>query len=92
MSKELDKCSMERDKYKILVEQFKCKKHLQSKTDDWDGFTPTNISSSEILARTKEHNNMLKVEVNIKNDETFINFLFIIYNFNNYVNNIICVR
>lgn len=63
MSKELDKCSMERDKYKILVEQLKYKKNLQNKTNSWDGFTPTNISGSEILARTKEHNNMLKVEV-----------------------------
>ncbi|CAH2241723.1 coiled-coil domain-containing protein 149 [Pararge aegeria] len=64
MSKELDKCSMERDRFKILVEQLKCKKVLQENTNSWDRFAPTNtISGSEILAKTKEHNNMLKLEV-----------------------------
>ncbi|XP_045769610.1 coiled-coil domain-containing protein 149 [Maniola jurtina] len=64
MNKELDKCCMERDRYKILVEQLKCRKIVQEHTNNWDRFAPTNtISGSEILARTKEHNNMLKLEV-----------------------------
>ncbi|CAG9562751.1 unnamed protein product [Danaus chrysippus] len=63
MSNELDKCCMERDRYKILVEQLKCKKHMQV-NNNLDRFAPTNtISGSEILARTKESNNMLKLEV-----------------------------
>ncbi|CAH2084715.1 unnamed protein product [Euphydryas editha] len=63
MTKELDKCSMERDRYKLLVEQLKYKKIIQD-TSIRDRFAPTNtISGSEILARTKEHNNMLKLEV-----------------------------
>ncbi|XP_052741106.1 coiled-coil domain-containing protein 149 [Bicyclus anynana] len=64
MSKELDKCSMERDRFKILVEQLKCKRIVQEYTNSWDRFAPTNtISGSEILAKTKEQNNMLKLEV-----------------------------
>nr|XP_032516844.1 coiled-coil domain-containing protein 149-A [Danaus plexippus plexippus] len=63
MSNELDKCCMERDRYKMLVEQLKCKKHMQH-NNNLDRFAPTNtISGSEILARTKESNNMLKLEV-----------------------------
>ncbi|OWR52909.1 coiled-coil domain-containing protein 149-B [Danaus plexippus plexippus] len=62
MSNELDKCCMERDRYKMLVEQLKCKKHMQH-NNNLDRFAPTNtISGSEILARTKESNNMLKLE------------------------------
>lgn len=71
MTKELDKCSMERDRYKLLVEQLKCKKIVQDNTSTNDLFAPTNtISGSEILARTKEHNNMLKLEV------LYVPFLF----------------
>ncbi|XP_013173227.1 PREDICTED: coiled-coil domain-containing protein 149 [Papilio xuthus] len=66
MSKELDKCSMERDRYKILVEQLQCKKSVSICVQDNNNyrFTQTNtISGGEILARTREHNNMLKLEV-----------------------------
>ncbi|XP_046978240.1 coiled-coil domain-containing protein 149 [Vanessa cardui] len=64
MTKELDKCSMERDRYKLLVEQLKCKKSVQDNTNTHDRFAPTNtISGSEILARTKEQNNLLKLEI-----------------------------
>lgn len=68
MSKELDKCSMERDRYKVLVEQLKCKNFVPIKSQDNDSsiyqFTPTNtISCSDILAKTREHNDMLKLEV-----------------------------
>lgn len=65
MSKELDKCSMERDRYKILVEQLQCKKSVSICVQDNNyRFTQTNtISGGEILARTRDHNNMLKLEV-----------------------------
>lgn len=63
MSKELDKCSMDRDRYKILVEQLQCKKVVRE-VNSWERFAPTNtISGSEIIARTREQNNMLKLEV-----------------------------
>ncbi|XP_004932656.1 coiled-coil domain-containing protein 149 isoform X1 [Bombyx mori] len=67
MSKELDKCSMERDKYKVLVEHLKSKKVVSSKIAENNNayrFTPTNtISNGDMFAQTKDHNNMLKVEV-----------------------------
>ncbi|CAG4930088.1 unnamed protein product [Colias eurytheme] len=68
MGKELDKCCMERDKYKILVEQLKSKKDvmhdLDYKINMPDRYAPTNtISGGEILAKIKEHNNILKLEV-----------------------------
>ncbi|XP_063826709.1 coiled-coil domain-containing protein 149 [Ostrinia nubilalis] len=67
MSRELDKCSMERDRYKVLVEQFKCKKpvlHSQDSNYSKYKFTPTNtISGGDMLAKTRDHNNMLKLEV-----------------------------
>ncbi|XP_026748817.2 coiled-coil domain-containing protein 149 [Galleria mellonella] len=67
MSKELDKCSMERDRYKVLVEQLKCKKLIVSHNECSDNvyrFTPTNtISGGDMLAKTRDHNNMLKLEV-----------------------------
>ncbi|KPJ19851.1 Coiled-coil domain-containing protein 149-B [Papilio machaon] len=66
MSKELDKCSMERDRYKILVEQLQSKKSVSICIQDNNNyrFTQTNtISGGEILARTRDHNNMLKLEV-----------------------------
>ncbi|XP_038213951.1 coiled-coil domain-containing protein 149 [Zerene cesonia] len=64
MSKELDKCCMERDKYKILVEQLKSKKDVMHDLDMPDRYAPTNtISGGEILAKIKEHNNILKLEV-----------------------------
>lgn len=62
MSRELDKCCMERDRYKTLVEQLKCSKILIE--DSTNKYAPTNtISGGEILAKTKEHNNVLKIEV-----------------------------
>ncbi|KOB66132.1 Uncharacterized protein OBRU01_21678, partial [Operophtera brumata] len=68
MSKELDKCSMERDRYKLLVEQLKCKTTTPLKNHDVSSntyrFTPTNtISNGDILAKTRDHNNLLKLEV-----------------------------
>ncbi|KAM3965013.1 coiled-coil domain-containing protein 149 [Aphomia sociella] len=67
MSKELDKCSMERDRYKVLVEQLKCKKPVVSHHESNDcvyRFTPTNtISGGDMLTKTRDHNNMLKLEV-----------------------------
>ncbi|XP_059057214.1 coiled-coil domain-containing protein 149 [Achroia grisella] len=67
MSKELDKCSMERDRYKLLVEQLKCKKiavNQHEYNDNVYRFTPTNtISGGDMLAKTRDHNNMLKLEV-----------------------------
>ncbi|XP_041979745.1 coiled-coil domain-containing protein 149 isoform X2 [Aricia agestis] len=64
MSKELDKCSMERDRYRLLVEQIQSKKVVFKEPNNFNRFTPTNtISGSEILAKTKDHNNALKIEV-----------------------------
>ncbi|XP_022115098.2 coiled-coil domain-containing protein 149 [Pieris rapae] len=65
MSKELDKSCMERDRFKTLVEQLKCSKIVLKDTMQViNKYAPTNtISGSEILAKTKEHNNMLKLEV-----------------------------
>ncbi|CAH4033807.1 unnamed protein product [Pieris brassicae] len=65
MSKELDKSCMERDKFKTLVEQLKCSKIVIKDTMHViNKYAPTNtISGGEILAKTKEHNNMLKLEV-----------------------------
>ncbi|XP_049872241.1 coiled-coil domain-containing protein 149 [Pectinophora gossypiella] len=65
MSRELDKCSMERDRYKVLVEQLKCKQTqpLQHQENVYR-FTPTHtISGGEMLAKTRDQNSMLKVEV-----------------------------
>lgn len=59
---------MERDKYKVLVEHLKSKKVVSSKIAENNNayrFTPTNtISNGDMFAQTKDHNNMLKVEVN----------------------------
>lgn len=67
MTRELDKCGMERDRYKVLVEQLKCKKpvlHSQDTNNSKYKFTPTNtISGGDMLAKTRDHNNMLKLEV-----------------------------
>lgn len=68
MSNELDKCSMERDRYKLLVEQLKCKKVSPLRSNELNGtsyrLTPTNtISNGDILAKTRDHNNLLKLEV-----------------------------
>ncbi|XP_063363003.1 coiled-coil domain-containing protein 149 [Cydia amplana] len=65
LGKELDKCSMERDKYKVLVEQLKCVRstpHQQSSS--MCRLTPTyTISGGELLAKTRDLNDMLKLEV-----------------------------
>ncbi|GBP81816.1 Coiled-coil domain-containing protein 149 [Eumeta japonica] len=67
MSRELDKCSMERDRFRLLVEQFKLKKNVIS--HNYDGLYPyqltTNktVSGGELLAFTREENNILKLEV-----------------------------
>lgn len=67
MNNELDKCSMERDRYKVLVEQLKSKKTVTLPNHDYDNvyrFTPTNtISGGDMLAKTRDQNNMLKLEV-----------------------------
>ncbi|KAJ0183258.1 hypothetical protein K1T71_001234 [Dendrolimus kikuchii] len=66
MSKELDKCSMERDRFKLLVEQLKSKKlpFRSENTNNIYRFTPTNtISGSDMLTKTRDHNNILKLEV-----------------------------
>ena len=66
MGKELDKCSMERDRYKLLVEQFKSKKSstIENGGCDLYKFTPTNtISGGDMLAKTRDQNNLLKLEV-----------------------------
>ncbi|XP_068634036.1 coiled-coil domain-containing protein 149 isoform X2 [Battus philenor] len=64
MSKELDKCSMDRDRYRILVEQLQCKKNMSVYVQDNYRFIPNNtISGGEILAKTRDDNNMLKLEV-----------------------------
>lgn len=75
MSKELDKCSMERDRYKVLVEQLKCKKPVtQTKNPpNWYNYNPTIISGGEMLAKTRDHNNMLKLEVIFKLYSEFLN-------------------
>ncbi|CAD0201805.1 unnamed protein product [Chrysodeixis includens] len=69
MNRELDKCSMERDRYKVLVEQLTCKKTAPVKSSlDPNNvayrLTPTNtIRGGEMLAKTQDLNNMLKLEV-----------------------------
>ncbi|KAL4713180.1 hypothetical protein ACJJTC_018825 [Scirpophaga incertulas] len=67
MSRELDKCSMERDRYKVLVEQMKNKKPVlvaQDLKNNIYNFTPTNtVSSGDMLAKTRDQNNILKLEV-----------------------------
>lgn len=65
MGKELDKCSMERDRYRVLVEQSKYKNLvLHDNTNNQYRFTLTNtISSSELLVKTRDQNNLLKIEV-----------------------------
>lgn len=66
MNKELDKCSMERDRYRVLVEQLKChRKVLYHQDDSADVYRGTNqpMSGGELLANTREQNNMLKIEV-----------------------------
>ncbi|CAK1585364.1 unnamed protein product [Parnassius mnemosyne] len=66
MNKELDKCSMERDRYKTLVEQLQCKKTMSICLQDNNNFrfTPINtITGGEILAKTRDNNIMLKLEV-----------------------------
>ncbi|XP_050679154.1 coiled-coil domain-containing protein 149 isoform X1 [Leptidea sinapis] len=66
MSKELDKCSMERDRYKSLVEQMNNKNSIneENNMNCVYKYAPTNmISGGEILAKAKEHNNTLKLEV-----------------------------
>lgn len=67
LSKELDKSSMERDRYKLLVEQLKCKKPiLKTKNNNLCGLTPTNsISGSDLLTKTRDHNNVLKLEIQL---------------------------
>lgn len=70
LSKELDKCSMERDRYKLLVEQLKCKKTTPLKNHNISSnsyrFTPTNtISNGDILTKTRDHNYLLKLEVSV---------------------------
>ncbi|XP_050679155.1 coiled-coil domain-containing protein 149 isoform X2 [Leptidea sinapis] len=65
MSKELDKCSMERDRYKSLVEQMNNKNSIneENNMNCVYKYAPTNmISGGEILAKAKEHNNTLKLE------------------------------
>lgn len=60
---------MERDRFKVLVEQLMCKKTVPMKTSPGANniayrLTPTNtISGGEMLAKTQDHNNMLKLEV-----------------------------
>lgn len=65
MNKELDKCSMERDRFKVLVEQLKCHRNRLHHQDDKIMYRGSNqsISGGELLANTREQNNMLKVEV-----------------------------
>ncbi|CAG5028400.1 unnamed protein product [Parnassius apollo] len=66
MNKELDKCSMERDRYKTLVEQLQCKKTMSICLQDNNNFrfTPINtITGGEILAKTRDNNIMLNLEV-----------------------------
>lgn len=67
MSNELDKCSMERDRYKVLVEQLKSKKLVTLPNNEIGNmyrFTPTNtISGGDMLAKTRDQNNILKLEV-----------------------------
>ncbi|VVC94054.1 unnamed protein product [Leptidea sinapis] len=66
MSKQLDKCSMERDRYKSLVEQMNNKNSIneENNMNCVYKYAPTNmISGGEILAKAKEHNNTLKLEV-----------------------------
>lgn len=69
MSRELDKSSMERDRYKVLVEQLMCKKTVPMRSSSACNniayrLTPTNtISGGEMLAKTQDLNNMLKLEV-----------------------------
>lgn len=86
MSKELDKCSMERDRYKVLVEQLKCKKTValndHQNNSNIYRFTPTNtISGGDMLAKTQDQNNMLKLEVTeISTLLSYKRFIFIILN------------
>ncbi|XP_047990588.1 coiled-coil domain-containing protein 149 isoform X2 [Leguminivora glycinivorella] len=64
MGKELDKCSMERDKYKVLVEQLKCVRTPHQQSSNMCRLTPTyTISGGELLAKTRDLNDMLKLEV-----------------------------
>lgn len=67
MSKELDKCSMERDRFKLLVEQLESKKPLlRNENTNVYRFTPTNtISGSDLLTKTRDQNNVLKLEVRL---------------------------
>ncbi|XP_063535019.1 coiled-coil domain-containing protein 149 [Cydia strobilella] len=64
LGKELDKCSMERDKYKVLVEQLKCVRSTPLQQSSMCGLTPTyTISGGDLLANTRHLNDMLKLEV-----------------------------
>lgn len=65
MGKELDKCGMERDKYKLLVEQMKCVRSTPSQENNSVyRLTPTYTESGgELLAKTRDLNDSLKLEV-----------------------------
>ncbi|XP_073955636.1 coiled-coil domain-containing protein 149 [Choristoneura fumiferana] len=65
MGKELDKCSMERDKYKLLVEQMKSVRSTPSQENNSVyRLTPSYTESGgELLAKTRELNDSLKLEV-----------------------------
>lgn len=69
MGKELDKCRMERDRYKVFVEQLRNRNYgLKSEGFSVNIFTQSHnniISGHELLAKTKEQNNILKIEVKL---------------------------
>lgn len=70
MSKQLDKCVIERDHYKLLTEQFRLRHPLIHKsvidpTTFFSGSDSTNnLSGAQLLANTREQNKLLTIEVN----------------------------
>lgn len=64
MNKELDKCSMERDRYKMLVQQLQ---HKESSSvclnNNYRLILTNDKSGKEILATTRDHNCVLELKV-----------------------------
>ncbi|XP_077294274.1 coiled-coil domain-containing protein 149-B isoform X1 [Arctopsyche grandis] len=69
MSKQLDKCVIERDHYKLLTEQFRLRHPLIHKSviDPATFFSGSdsmnNLSGAQLLATTREQNKLLTIEV-----------------------------
>lgn len=67
MSKELDKCHMERDRYRVLVDQIKNKNVVPTldfyNINMYKQSHHNSMSAGDMLAKTREQNSLLRLEV-----------------------------